>query len=119
VPSSFTGNRILLNFGAVDYEATVFINGLHAGFNGGGYSRFTVDVTNYTIADGPNELDINPDSLTKSCGANISEQFTGLPLSMTPQIAATMSSRSAIRHCAHRISSTGPAMASGKVPGSS
>lgn len=90
------------------YEATVFINGLQAGFHRGGYSRFAVDVTNYTIADGPNELYIKPDSLSKSRGANISEQFTGSSLSMTPQTAAAMSSRSASGHCAHRTSSTGP-----------
>ena len=39
------GNSVLLNFDAVDYEATVFINGAKAGFHRGGYFRFTVDAT--------------------------------------------------------------------------
>ncbi|KAE8449202.1 hypothetical protein EG329_008369 [Mollisiaceae sp. DMI_Dod_QoI] len=56
VPSSWSGNKVLLNFGAVDYEATVYINGQQAGFNRGGYYKFTVDATNYTKFDGDNEL---------------------------------------------------------------
>jgi beta-galactosidase/beta-glucuronidase len=55
IPSDWTGNRVLLNFGAVDYEATVFVNGHKAGFNRGGYYAFTVDITNY-LTDGTNEL---------------------------------------------------------------
>ncbi|KUJ08553.1 putative hydrolase [Mollisia scopiformis] len=56
VPSSWSSNQVLLNFGAVDYEATVYINGQQAGFNRGGYYKFTVDVTNYTKFDEDNEL---------------------------------------------------------------
>lgn len=56
VPSSWSGTQVLLNFGAVDYEATVYINGHEAGFNRGGYNKFTVDVTNFTRFDGDNEL---------------------------------------------------------------
>ncbi|KAK5113849.1 hypothetical protein LTR62_003233 [Meristemomyces frigidus] len=56
VPSSFTPDRVLLNFGAVDYEATVFINAKDATFHRGGYFAFTVDVTSYLNANGSNEL---------------------------------------------------------------
>lgn len=55
VPSDWTGDRVLLNFGAVDYEATVFVNGKKAGFHRGGYFAFTLDITNY-ISSGSNEL---------------------------------------------------------------
>ena len=55
VPSNWTGERTLLNFGAVDYEATVFVNGKKAGFHRGGYFAFTVDVTEY-LKEGSNEL---------------------------------------------------------------
>lgn len=55
VPRSFGSNNVLLNFGAVDYEATIFINGHKAGFNRGGYFAFTVDVTKY-LKSGKNEL---------------------------------------------------------------
>ncbi|KAF2799815.1 glycoside hydrolase family 2 protein [Melanomma pulvis-pyrius CBS 109.77] len=57
VPSSWTaGNRVILNFGAVDYEATVFINGNQTTFHRGGYWSFNVDVTDYLSANGTNEL---------------------------------------------------------------
>ena len=55
VPSDWTGDRVLLNFGAVDYEATVFINGRKAGFNRGGYFAFTIDITDH-LNSGANEL---------------------------------------------------------------
>ncbi|TKA29110.1 hypothetical protein B0A49_13783, partial [Cryomyces minteri] len=56
VPSNWTSQRVLLNFGAVDYEATVFINGHNATFHRGGYFAFTVDVTDYLSSSGANEL---------------------------------------------------------------
>jgi beta-galactosidase/beta-glucuronidase len=46
----------LLNFGAVDYEATVFVNGNQVGFSRGGYFRFTFDATDYLSSNGTNEL---------------------------------------------------------------
>jgi beta-galactosidase/beta-glucuronidase len=63
VPSDWPiGDRVLLNFGAVDYEATIFINGHNAGFHRGGYFEFTVDVTPYLSANGTNELFVILDS---------------------------------------------------------
>jgi beta-galactosidase/beta-glucuronidase len=57
IPSGWsTGNRVLLNFGAVDYEATVFVNGKEVGFHRGGYFEFTFDVTDYLSKNGTNEL---------------------------------------------------------------
>ena len=47
---------MLLNFGAIDYEATVFVNGKQAGFHRGGYFRFTLDVTQYLTEGQENEL---------------------------------------------------------------
>ncbi|CAK3807122.1 glycoside hydrolase family 2 [Lecanosticta acicola] len=56
IPSNWTGERILLNFDAVDYEATVFVNGQNATFHRGGYFAFSVDVTGYIDRGGSNEL---------------------------------------------------------------
>jgi beta-galactosidase/beta-glucuronidase len=56
VPSSWDGQQLLLNFGAVDYEATVFVNGQQAGFNRGGYYKFAIDVTNFARYGQANEL---------------------------------------------------------------
>ena len=39
------GERVLLNFGAVDYEATVWIDGAFAGTHRGGHSSFALDIT--------------------------------------------------------------------------
>jgi hypothetical protein len=64
IPSDWPiANRVLLNFGAVDYEATIFVNGEEAGFHRGGYFEFSVDVTPYLSANGTNELfvDLAPD----------------------------------------------------------
>ncbi|KAF7596953.1 hypothetical protein BBP40_011319 [Aspergillus hancockii] len=56
VPESFKDQNVLLNFGAVDYEATVFINGKQAGFHRGGYFHFTVDVSEFVKLGSDNEL---------------------------------------------------------------
>jgi beta-galactosidase/beta-glucuronidase len=45
----------LLHFGAVDYQATIFVNGKEAGTHKGGYQEFTIDITKY-IQSGSNEL---------------------------------------------------------------
>ncbi|KAG4440090.1 hypothetical protein IFR05_004433 [Cadophora sp. M221] len=56
VPSSWSGRQVLLNFAAVDYEATVYINGNQVGFNRGGYFCFTIDATEHVTFNGTNEL---------------------------------------------------------------
>ncbi|KAJ5773496.1 hypothetical protein N7457_008392 [Penicillium paradoxum] len=56
VASSWKGEQVVVNFGAVDYEATVFVNGKQAGFHRGGFSRFAVDVTKYLKFNQQNEL---------------------------------------------------------------
>lgn len=47
--------KVLLHFGAVDYEATVFINGTKAGSHTGGYTAFSFDIT-ALLRSGDNEL---------------------------------------------------------------
>lgn len=45
VPAAWTGRRVRLHFGAVDYEAMVWVNGLFAGQHRGGQSPFALDIT--------------------------------------------------------------------------
>jgi len=45
------GNRLLLRFGAVDYEATIWVNGRLAGSHRGGHVPFEVDITDAVSAD--------------------------------------------------------------------
>jgi beta-galactosidase/beta-glucuronidase len=44
IPESWADRRILLNFQAVDYEATVWVNGQEVGRHRGGYSPFSCDL---------------------------------------------------------------------------
>ena len=46
VPIEWAGERVLLNFGAVDWEATVYVNGQLVGSHRGGYDAFSLDITN-------------------------------------------------------------------------
>ena len=45
LPPAPRGSRWLLHFGAVDWEAAVFVNGQPVGTHRGGYDPFTLDVT--------------------------------------------------------------------------
>jgi len=39
--------KVVLHFGAVDYETTVYINGCQCGIHRGGYTSFAFDITQY------------------------------------------------------------------------
>jgi hypothetical protein len=45
VPGKWRGGKVLLHFGAVDWESTVWVNGREAGTHRGGYDPFTYDIT--------------------------------------------------------------------------
>jgi beta-galactosidase/beta-glucuronidase len=45
IPAEWTGKRVLLRFGAVDYRAQVWVNGQLAGAHEGGHTPFEFDVT--------------------------------------------------------------------------
>ncbi|WP_392567457.1 PA14 domain-containing protein [Actinacidiphila glaucinigra] len=51
-----SGNRLKLNFGAVDYEAWVYVNGREVAHHTGGYQAFTADVTDALSGRGPQTL---------------------------------------------------------------
>ncbi|MBD3181485.1 beta-galactosidase, partial [Candidatus Poribacteria bacterium] len=51
VPEEWAGNRILLHFGAVDYNTKVWINGKEAGSHWGGYTPFAFEVTDLLEKD--------------------------------------------------------------------
>lgn len=45
LPESWRDRRVLLHFGAVDWETTVWVNNQQIGIHRGGYDPFTMDIT--------------------------------------------------------------------------
>jgi len=45
IPKTWRGQRILLHFGAVDYRATVWVNGILVAMHEGGHTPFECDIT--------------------------------------------------------------------------
>ena len=56
VPGSWRDRRMLLHFGAVDFEAAVQVNGKEVGRHAGGYDGLSFDITEALNPSGPNEL---------------------------------------------------------------
>ena len=56
VPAAWKDQTVLLHFGAVDYEATVYVNSFCAGVHKGGYDAFYFDISPYLKKTGANEL---------------------------------------------------------------
>lgn len=56
VPATWKGRRIRLQFGAVDWQCRVFVNGHAVGAHQGGYARFTFDITDWLRWNGNEEL---------------------------------------------------------------
>jgi len=45
IPADWAGEHVLLHFGAVDWEATLYIDGRQIGSHRGGYDSFSFDIT--------------------------------------------------------------------------
>lgn len=60
-----TQGLIRLHFGAVDYKATVYVNGCLCGTHKGGYVSFFVDVTPY-VCEGENVVTVHAEDFTLS-----------------------------------------------------
>lgn len=52
VPPAWKNRRLWLHFGAVDWEATVWVNGQQVGSHTGGYDPFSFDITRALKPDG-------------------------------------------------------------------
>jgi beta-galactosidase/beta-glucuronidase len=50
VPASWGSDCVILNFQAVDHDATVWVNGSEVGRHRGGFSSFSFDITKYAPA---------------------------------------------------------------------
>lgn len=58
VPSAWKGKNVMLNFGAVDWIADVFVNDILIGSHQGGYTPFSFDVTPYLNGSGAQKLTV-------------------------------------------------------------
>ncbi|MGA2261391.1 MAG: sugar-binding domain-containing protein, partial [Acidobacteriota bacterium] len=56
IPTAWKGKNVLLHFGAVDWETTIYVNGRQVGVHKGGYDPFTFDISEFTQHDGPQEI---------------------------------------------------------------
>src|SRR5947209_12239354 len=56
VPADWKGKHVLLHFGAVDWQASVWVNGRKLGTHRGGYAPFSFDITFALKPSGPQEV---------------------------------------------------------------
>lgn len=73
-PRSWKGQNVLVHFGAVDWEAKVFINGHFAGEHRGGFDSFHFDVTPYLKDSGKQEIAVAVYDPTNSEGIAVGKQ---------------------------------------------
>lgn len=57
VPGDWRGKNVLLHFGAVDWEADVWVNGIKVGRHTGGFTAFSFDITS-ALKKGDNSLTV-------------------------------------------------------------
>ena len=58
VPSSWKGKDVMLNFGAVDWQCDVWVNDVKVGAHKGGFTPFSINVTQALAAKGDNVLKV-------------------------------------------------------------
>ncbi len=56
MPGKWQGQRVLIHFGAVDWDASVIVNDKVIGGHKGGYDGFTFDITDALKPTGPQEI---------------------------------------------------------------
>lgn len=66
-PTNWRGQHVMLHFGAVDWQSTIYLNGHQIGIHQGGYDGFSVDLTANLLPD-MNELIVNVYAPVDSAG---------------------------------------------------
>ncbi len=56
IPKDWNGKSVILNFEAVDYSSTVWVNDAIVGSHKGAYDRFSFDITPYLKSNGEQEI---------------------------------------------------------------
>jgi beta-galactosidase/beta-glucuronidase len=81
LPDGFDQRDVLLHFGAVDYAATVWINGNEVGHNRGGHVPFQFDIAPY-LCKGENRLTVRVADRQDPQQPRGKQSHTGLPESI-------------------------------------
>lgn len=68
VPANWTGQRILLHFGAVDNLCEVFVNGQSVGTHQGGYDPFSFDITQFLTTGSTQDIAVRVNDVTDAKG---------------------------------------------------
>jgi len=58
IPKAWSGQQVLLHFGAVDWESKVSLNGKELGVHRGGYDAFSYDITDSLKNDGAQDITV-------------------------------------------------------------
>lgn len=75
VPSGWSGRRVQLNFGASDWETTVWVNGQQAGaVHRGGYDSFSYDITPLLNGGATNTIVVSAYDATQTGGQAVGKQ---------------------------------------------
>jgi hypothetical protein len=74
IPPTWKNKRILLHFGAVDWETTVYLNRNEVGTHRGGYDAFSYDITPYCTNTGTQELVVSVWDPTNNGGQPVGKQ---------------------------------------------
>ncbi len=74
IPPSWSGRHVLLNFGAVDWQATVWVNGRRIGTHQGGYDAFSLDITAALRRTGIQEVIVGVDAPVDKGGEPVGKQ---------------------------------------------
>jgi hypothetical protein len=64
IPENWSEKRVLLHFGAVDWNTMVWVNGEQVGDHTGGYDAFTFDITEALKPEDPQEIMVKVDDPT-------------------------------------------------------
>lgn len=74
IPEEWNGKNIYLNFGAVDYAAEIFIDGILAGRHYGGSSSFSIDLSGHVDAGKIHNLVIRVEDNQRSGEQSVGKQ---------------------------------------------
>jgi beta-galactosidase/beta-glucuronidase len=81
IPEGWSGRDLLLNFGAVDYSTTIWVNGHEVGHNQGGHVPFQFDIAPY-IKQGTNRLTVRVEDRQDPQQPRGKQSQTGTPQSI-------------------------------------